>query len=197
MPTSAPAPRLNRRFFARPTLEVARALLGQRLVRVWRGQRIAGLICETEAYIGQEDLACHARVGRTPRTAVMFGPPGHAYVYFTYGMHWMLNCVTETDGFPAAVLLRAIFPAENEAQMRRWRAATPLANGPAKLTQALGVDKAYNGADLCDPAATLFIERASRVPAHQITTHPRVGLGRTPEPWLSKLWNFQWQPAAD
>ena len=97
---------LNRDFYARPTLQVARELLGMRLVRLEGGARLAGLIVETEAYIGQEDLGCHARAGLTERNRVMFGPPGHAYVYFTYGMHWLLNCVTEAQGFPAAVLLR-------------------------------------------------------------------------------------------
>ena len=122
-----------RRFFARPTLQVARDLLGQRLVRliptVGRGAgfRLAGVITETEAYIDQTDLACHARFGRTQRTAVMFGPPGHAYVYFTYGMHWMLNIVTEAEGFPAAVLIRAAngsaitHPAGTGKPSRRFR----------------------------------------------------------------------------
>src|SRR6266852_3708761 len=100
--------RLARRFFARPTLQVARELLGQRLVRMSNGVRLAGRITETEAYIGQTDLACHARFGLTPRSQVMFGPPGRAYVYFTYGMHWMLNIVTEAEGSPAAVLIRGI-----------------------------------------------------------------------------------------
>ena len=103
---------LPRDFFARPTLTVARAILGQRLVRLEAGQRLAGIITEAEAYIGETDLGCHAHAGRTPRTAVMYGPPGHAYVYFTYGMHWMLNFVTEIEGFPAAVLIRAIQPVE-------------------------------------------------------------------------------------
>ena len=103
-------PRLSHDFFARPTLQVARALLGQRLVHLHDGQRLAGLIIETEAYIGEEDLACHARVGRTSRTEVMYTSPGHAYVYFTYGMHWLLNFVTEPEGFPAAVLVRALVP---------------------------------------------------------------------------------------
>ncbi len=93
-----------REFYDRSTLKVARELIGARLVRMLDGQKLVGLITETEAYIGETDLGCHAKAGRTPRTIVMYGPPGHAYVYFTYGNHWMLNVVTEPEGFPAAVL---------------------------------------------------------------------------------------------
>ncbi len=185
--------RLSRKFYNRPTLEVARDLLGQRLVRLWRGQRLAGLITEVEAYIGQTDLACHARFGRTPRSEVMFGAPGHAYVYLTYGMHWMLNCVTEANGFPAAVLIRAIHPVEGVDRMRRHRSRPDkiLTNGPAKLTQALDITKDFNGHNLGAPDATLFIERAPVVPDSAIVRGPRVGLGATPEPWLSQPWNFR------
>lgn len=185
--------RLSRQFYNRPTLDVARDLLGQRLVRLWRGQRLAGLITEVEAYIGQTDLACHARFGRTPRSQVMFGAPGHAYVYFTYGMHWMLNCVTEAKDFPAAVLIRAIEPVEGIDLMRRRRKRPDkvLTNGPAKLAQALGLDQAFNGHDLCVPTAMLFVERRPALPDAAIVRGPRVGLGATPEPWLSHPWNFK------
>jgi DNA-3-methyladenine glycosylase len=98
---------LTHEFYNRPTLTVARELLGARLVRLLDGVRLAGVITETEAYVGEADLGCHAKAGRTPRTTVMYGPPGRAYVYFTYGMHWLLNAVTEAEGFPAAVLIRA------------------------------------------------------------------------------------------
>ena len=98
------ASRLPRVFFARPTLTVARELLGTRLVKVEDSDvRLSGIIIETEAYVGTEDLGCHARAGKTQRNAAMWGPPGHAYVYFTYGMHWMLNFVCEEAGFPAAI----------------------------------------------------------------------------------------------
>ena len=103
---------LPRSFYARPTLAVARDLLGMRLVRPQDGLRLAGIILETEAYIGETDLGCHAHSGRSRRNAVMYGPAGFAYVYFTYGMHWLLNAVTEREDFPAAVLIRAIQPVE-------------------------------------------------------------------------------------
>lgn len=192
--------RLPRRFFARPTLTVARDLLGQRLVHLADGQLLAGWITETEAYIGQSDLACHARFGRTPRSAVMFGPPGHAYVYFTYGMHWMLNIVTEAADFPAAVLIRGLVVTEGEAVARQRRGAQGLAplarltDGPAKLAQGLGIDRALNGHDLCVPGAQLFVERALAVPDAAVQLGPRIGLNHVPEPWFSQPWNFKVPP---
>jgi DNA-3-methyladenine glycosylase len=189
-----PPSRLPRAFFARPTLDVARGLLGQHLVRVQRGRRVSGRIVETEAYIGQDDLGCHAHVGRTARNEVMWGPPGHAYVYFTYGMHWMLNVVTEHEGRPAAVLLRGLLPLEGLPTMRRRRGGAPeanLADGPAKLCQALAVDRSFNGHDLCAGQSRLFIVRG-RTPAHvMVTVGPRVGLDSVPEPWKSKPWRFR------
>ena len=200
-------PRLPRRFFARSTVDVAHELLGQRLVRLADGQRLAGLITETEAYVGPTDLACHARAGRTPRTAVMYGPPGVAYVYFNYGLHWMLNVITEPEDMPAAVLIRGLVVTEGEAlaRSRRGRATLEgrrnkaglgplekLTDGPAKLAQAFGIDRAFNGHDLCAPAAELFFERAPAVPEAQVLTGPRIGLGSSvPEPWLSAPWNFR------
>ena len=103
---------LPRSFYDRPAPQVAPQLVGCRLVRIYNGRRLAGLITETEAYQGEEDLACHARVGLTPRTEPMYGPPGHAYIYFTYGMHWLLNAVTDKEGVPAAVLIRGLLPTE-------------------------------------------------------------------------------------
>lgn len=165
------------------------------------GIRLAGLVIEAEAYIGQEDQGCHARVGRTQRNEVMWGPPGHAYVYFTYGMHWMLNLVTEAEGVPAAILLRGILPSEGLAQMRRRRSVrhrarsgSPLADlelvdGPAKLCQALGLDGRWNGYDLCSPKSQLFVER--RPALKQVRTGPRIGLDSVPEPWKSIPWRFQ------
>ncbi|GAB4479041.1 MAG: DNA-3-methyladenine glycosylase [Anaerolineales bacterium] len=187
---------LPRAFFDRPTLQVAKQLLGMRLVRIENGQRISGIIIETEAYIGEEDQGCHARAGLTPRTRVMYGPPGHAYVYFTYGMHWLLNFVTEREGFPAAVLIRAVQLEEGEAIVAQRRNGQPphlWTNGPAKLCQAFNLDGTWNGYDLCQPNANLYVESlrdGNPILALSVTTTPRVGLYRVPEPWRSIPWRF-------
>ena len=188
---------ISRSFFNRPTLTVARELLGQRLVRLEGNQRIAGLITEAEAYIGTGDDGCHARAGLTNRNRSMWGPPGHAYLYFTYGMHWMLNIVTERDGFPAAVLLRGVKPVEGHEVIRRRRTGRPeseLTNGPAKLCQAFALDRSFDGQDLCHPESTLFIEQDVGIPEHSVTTGPRVGLNHVSEPWKSKPWRFRVTP---
>jgi len=176
-------------FYDRPTLTVARELIGARLVRILKGQKLVGLITETEAYIGQNDLACHAKAGLTLRTAPMFGPPGHAYVYFTYGNHWMLNTVTEKEGFPAAVLIRAIQPIQGIEVMMERRGGRDTF-GPGKLTQALGITKSENNVDLTVANSSLWIEAGQFVPNKSVTIGPRVGLNKTPEPWLSKPWRF-------
>ena len=181
---------LPREFYARPTLTVARALLGMRLVRLQDGVQLSGIITEAEAYIGQEDLGCHAHSGKSLRNAIMFGPPGHAYVYFTYGMHWMLNAVTEREDFPAAVLLRAIQPLEGVEVISARRQGRDTF-GPAKLTQALGIDGTLNGIDLCSPASGLWIEPGLPVPESAVLTGPRVGLYTVPEPWKSIPWRFR------
>jgi DNA-3-methyladenine glycosylase len=187
--------RLSRSFFARPTLTVARELLGTRLVKVEEdGRRLSGYIIETEAYVGSGDLGCHARAGRTPRNSSMWGPPGHAYVYFTYGMHWLLNLVTEEEGCPSAVLLRSLHPVEGLELIRERRKHRPdreLTDGPAKLCEGLGVDKSFDGEDLCSPDSTLFVEEGVKIPGSLITAHPRVGLNSVPEPWKSIPWNFR------
>jgi DNA-3-methyladenine glycosylase len=182
-------PLLPREFYNRSTLTVARELIGARLVRVLDGVRLVGLITETEAYIGETDLACHAKAGRTPRTAVMYGPPGHAYVYFTYGNHWMLNAVTEREGFPAAVLIRAIQPIEGVEVMSARRMGRDTF-GPGKLTQALGITKSENGVDLTVAGQGLWVEAGVSVPDENVTIGPRVGLNTVPEPWFSKPWRF-------
>lgn len=180
---------LPRDFYCRPTLQVARDLIGARLVRILNGKKLVGLITETEAYISQKDLACHAKAGLTPRTQVMFGEAGHAYVYFTYGNHWMLNVVTEREGFPAAVLIRAIQPIEGVELMSKRRSGRDTF-GPGKLTQAMGITKSENGVDLTESTHGLWIEAGLKVPNSLVTKSPRVGLNNTPEPWLSKPWRF-------
>jgi DNA-3-methyladenine glycosylase len=180
---------ISRSFYNRSTLTVARDLIGARLIRILDGRKLVGLITETEAYISQKDLACHAKAGLTPRTAVMFGEPGHAYVYFTYGNHWMLNVVTERAGFPAAVLIRAIQPLEGlEVMLERRNGRNTF--GPGKVCQAMGITKSENGVDLTKRSGGLWIEAGLKVPNSLVTKGPRVGLNNTPEPWLSKPWRF-------
>ena len=173
--------------------QAARGLLGQRLVRVVDGQRVSGLIIETEAYDGESDQACHARSGRTERNAMMYGAAGHAYVYFTYGMHWMLNCVCGPTDYPAAVLLRAILPLEGLdfiAARRSGIAEKLWCDGPAKLTKALSIDKNLNGADLCGPKDAIFIEKGPEIPEEDVQRTPRIGIQYASEPWLSQPWRF-------
>ncbi len=185
---------LKRDFYNRPALEVARDLLGCRLVRVQSGQRMSGLILETEAYQGEEDLGCHASAGRTPRTTMMYGPPGHAYVYFTYGMHWMLNVVTDAVDTPAAVLIRAILPDEGQGLMthnRPYNAGKKgWTDGPAKLTQAFAITGELNGIDLCSTDDGLWIETGVPVSEAVVERTGRIGLNSVPEPWKSIPWRF-------
>lgn len=191
--------RLTQSFFVRPARVVAVELLGKRLVRQVNGRSLSGVIVETEAYCdsAERDLACHgdkANGGQpTPRTAVMFGPAGFAYVYFTYGMHWMFNVVTGEDGQANAVLIRALEPVtgvETMVEHRNGRSYRELTNGPAKLAQALAIDKSLNGANLCTPDGVIWLENAPAVPPDTIASGPRIGLGQTPEPWLSMPWRY-------
>lgn len=185
---------IKRSFFERPTLTVARELLGKRLVRrLDGGRQLAGLIVETEGYVGTEDLGCHARAGRTRRNRSMWGPPGHAYVYFTYGMHWMLNFVTEREGFPAAVLIRAVVAQEGLNYMLERRGPAGhrhLADGPAKLCQAFAIDSSFDGSDLCTEDSKLFVEEAGVDFNGQLRVSARIGLNNVPEPWKSIPWRF-------
>ena len=186
--------KLGRDFYQRSTLMVARELLGKRLVRVVDGQRISGLIVEVEAYISEDDAACHAARGRTPRNKAMYGPPGTAYVYFIYGMHHCLNAVTEEEGFPAAVLIRALEPLEGLEIMRHYRPGKPdseLTNGPAKLCQALAIDRDFNRVDLCT-SKVLFIEEGRMVAQEEIGTSPRIGI-KADELAMSVPWRFYLQ----
>ena len=193
-------------FYARPTAEVARRLLGQVLVSDVRSRRTAGRIVETEAYVGPHDPACHAWGGRrTPRCEWLYGPPGTAYIYFTYGMHWCLNAVTEAPGYPAAVLIRALEPLAGLETMRRRRGGVPdgqLCSGPARLCEALGITGALNGVSLARRAAAggspLRIVSDGRRPStrSRVAVTPRIGVTRAAEwplrfllkdsPWASR-----------
>jgi DNA-3-methyladenine glycosylase len=164
---------LDASFFARPALVVAREMLGKVLVRRLRDREVACVISETEAYTGPRDLACHGSKGRTLRTEVMFGPAGHWYVYFIYGIHWMLNVVTDGVDHPAAVLVRGAEP---------W-------SGPARLTKALAIDKRLNGAEAA-PQSGLWIEdRGIRVPRGRVRRTPRIGVDYAGK-WADKPYRF-------
>lgn len=187
---------LGRDFYDRPTLEVARDLLGAVLVHRRRGVETAGRIVEVEAYIGETDPACHAAAGRTARNAPLYGPPGFAYVYLNYGIHSLVNAVTEAEGAPAAVLIRALEPLDGVATMRRRRAAAmrgrrrvdvdelpdaALCRGPGNLTMAMGITLAENRLDLA--GARLFIEDRG-LAARAASWGPRIGIRvGTEQPW--------------
>ena len=182
---------LSRDFYSRNTLLIARELLGKKLIRRIGSLELTGMIVETEAYCGQEDSACHAHRGKTPRNAVMFGEPGHAYVYFTYGMHYMLNLVTEDENNPCAVLIRAIVPLAGveEMEIRRKRKGPELTNGPAKLCQAFGIDKSLNGWDLTC-GKQLWVEDFEKIPGKSIITTPRIGIDYALKKHRNALWRF-------
>jgi DNA-3-methyladenine glycosylase len=188
---------LSRAFYDRPTLDVARDLLGKVLVHDRRGVRTSGMIVEVEAYIGESDPACHAAPGPTRRNQIMYGEPGHAYVYLNYGIHCLVNIVTESVGSPAAVLVRALDPIDGVGVMRRRRgrtmkgrrtrvnghalAAHDLARGPGNLTMAMGITLAENAVDLCGDR--LFIEdRGLDVGAPKWGTRIGIRVG-TEHPW--------------
>ena len=179
---------LPRAFFDRPTLDVARDLIGVRVVHEVRGVRTGGVIVETEAYIGEDDPACHAAAGLTRRTAPLYGPPGLAYVYLNYGIHFLLNAVTEGEGSPAAVLIRALAPEEGVPRMRRRRGVddtlpeAALCRGPGNLTRALGISLSQNGVDLCGGSSLTFEEGPG--PPGPIVWGPRIGINvGTEAPW--------------
>jgi len=188
--------KLPRSFYNRPTLDVARDLIGQVLVHNRRGVRTSGVIVEAEAYIGESDPACHAAPGPTPRNALLYGPPGYIYVYLNYGIHYLVNIVTEAEGSPAAVLIRALDPREGTAVMRRRRARAmtgrplrpdrqwddhELCRGPGNLTMAMGITLAENGCDALGDR--LFVEDGGD-PAHRLIWGPRIGIAvGTDRPW--------------
>ena len=185
-----------RAFYDRPTLDVARDLLGLVLVHNRRGVRTSGVIVEVEAYIGESDPACHAAPGLTPRNAPLYGIPGHAYVYLNYGIHCLVNIVTEAHGSPAAVLIRALDPLDGIGVMRRRRARAmkgrtrrpasgletyDLCRGPGNLTMAMGITLEQNRVDLL--GEQLFVENRGIV-AGPIVWGPRIGIRvGTKSPW--------------
>jgi DNA-3-methyladenine glycosylase len=202
-------PALPRAFSARSPLDLAPALIGTLLCHVVEGTLLAGLIVETEAYLGPEDRASHARAGRTARTEPMFGPPGHAYVYRLYGMHWAFNVVGHTEEEPAgAVLVRAALPVAGLDQQRRLRGrpsdpVARLAAGPARLCQSLGIVGADSGRDLTlgpplwlaalpaePPEEWAHVELTPGDPATRLLQGPRVNVDYAGEPWTDRPYRF-------
>ena len=181
--------KLTRSFYQQSTVDVAKQLLGKYLVRRHPDGDCIGRIVETEAYIGPQDLACHAAKGRTKRTEVMFGAAGHAYVYFIYGMYSMLNLVTEAKDYPAAVLIRAVEPLQGIELMKQRRqngTLRNLASGPGKLCQAFDIDRTLDGADLC--GKIIYVEdRDEPVPKFQATA--RIGVDYAGQ-WKDKPFRF-------
>ncbi len=185
-------PVLPREFYERPTLTVAEQLIGKILVHETAQGLASGIIVETEAYIGESDPACHAAPGPTTRNAPLYGPPGIAYVYLNYGIHYLVNAVTEAEGWPAAVLIRALEPFEGEGLMRRRRAkgtgkrpeefeGSSLCRGPGNLTRSLGVSLDQNLRDLT--GSDLRIEDA-QAPARTVEWSPRIGINvGVDRPW--------------
>jgi DNA-3-methyladenine glycosylase len=177
-----------RELLARPSTQLAPHLLGAVLVSTVGGAQVAVRLTEVEAYEGLDDPASHAFRGPTPRTAVMFGPPGYLYCYFTYGMHWCANIVCAADGRASAVLLRAgeIVRGSEVAWRRRpaAKSARDLARGPARLASCLGLGATHSGLDLCDPTAAVQLESLPRRRAAGVQAGPRVGIAvATERPW--------------
>jgi DNA-3-methyladenine glycosylase len=172
------ARRLPRAFYDRDTIAVAHELLGKHLVHVVAGGERVGRIVEVEAYLGPHDLAAHSARGLTPRTRVMFGPPGHAYVYLIYGMHWCMNVVTQAEGVASAVLLRALEPVKNLEGRTQ---------GPALLCKAMGIDGRYQGHDLLSDG--LFVARPAREAPVRIVKRPRIGVDYAGH-WARRLLRF-------
>jgi DNA-3-methyladenine glycosylase len=174
-------------FFERATVELARELLGCVLIH----GETAGMIVETEAYLGLDDLAAHASRGRTERTKVIFGPPGRAYIYFIYGMHECLNVVAEPEGTAGCVLIRALEPLSGMREMysrRKWHGPpTGLTNGPGKLTQALAITRKEYGARL--DKGTLRIRQWREKPAFEVAAAPRIGITKCASWPLRFVWS--------
>ena len=169
---------LPRKFYCRNTEQVARNLLGKTLVRENRDGLMAGKIVETEAYYGKGDPASHAFRGKTPRSKIMWEQPGQSYVYFTYGMHFLFNVVTEKEGTPGAVLIRALEPLRGLEIMKKNRPAElkNLTNGPAKLTRALAITTQENRLDLTRKESKLYLTAGKSAHNHDIVSCPRIGI---------------------
>ncbi|MBN1249754.1 MAG: DNA-3-methyladenine glycosylase [Anaerolineae bacterium] len=189
---------LPRSFYSREPVEVARELIGKRLVRALDDAVLVSRIVETEAYRGTGDAASHASGGRTARNAPMFGPPGHAYVYFIYGMHWMFNISAHPADVPGAVLIRALQPEVGIDTMRRLRNQSTgrlLTNGPAKLAQALAIDGTLNDLDLC-AKGELIVVTGSLQEGERIANGPRVrvpgGADAEQRPWRFWIKDNPW-----
>jgi DNA-3-methyladenine glycosylase len=187
---------MERGFFARPTVDVARDLLGTLVVRELDGHLLVGRIVEVEAYDGPEDRASHARAGLTRRTAPMYGPVGHAYVYLVYGMHYCLNVVARPPDRPAgAVLIRALEPVAGTDAMRGNRSTTTdpdgrLCSGPARLTQALAIDRRLDGHDLTAAVALWLAAGEPLASSEAVAAGPRVGVGYAGPDWAARPWRF-------
>ena len=181
--------KLSHSFYEQSTVDVAKQLLGKYLVRRHPDGDSIGRIVETEAYVGPQDLACHAAKGRTKRTEVMYGPAGHAYVYFIYGFYNMLNLVTEATDYPAAVLVRAVEPVVG-IEIMKWRRQSHelrhLTSGPGKLCQAFAIDRSLNGADAC--GKILFVEDRGEATPKLLAT-PRIGVNYAGK-WKDKRLRF-------
>jgi len=168
-------------FYARPTLDVLEDLIGKVLVRAFEGGVTSGIIVEAEAYCGEDDPASFAHRGRTKRSEMLYGPPARAFVYITYGIHHMLNVVTEREDFPAAVLIRALEPLEGISLMKARRKTDKIKNlcsGPAKLCQAMSIDLALNGQSFSSPKSPLFIREGLRKEKkeRELLWRPRIGI---------------------
>lgn len=164
---------ISRQFYDRPTLDVARDLLGKFLVMTDGKQMISAMLTEVEAYDGHRDKASHAHRGKTDRNEAMFGPPGHWYVYLVYGMHWMLNVVTGPEDYPAAVLIRG----------------TDVATGPGRLSRTFGIDKRFDGALVSRKSGLWIEDRGVRIPRPRIARTPRIGVDYAGS-WAKKPYRF-------
>lgn len=171
---------------SRDTVKIAKSLLGKFLVRRWRGKEIAAIITEVEAYDGFQDKASHAHRGKTERNKIMFGPAGYWYIYFTYGVHWLLNIVTGPREYPAAILIRSIKIASGPEPRRR----TTLINGPARLTKFLKIDGGLNGKPASRKSGLWIEDRGARIPKKLIRKSPRIGVDYAGPVWSKKRYRF-------